>query len=85
MMKKPILILIAVGIFVALITSNTCNGPIDMPFSGGRDSTGCISGHVIFNDRELGVFTMGSILIVSLVFIGFVLGVVKLFHLFKNR
>jgi len=84
--KNSILILIVVGIFVALIISNTCNGPIDIVFSGWRDTTGCsANGHVMLNDREAGVITMGFILIVSLVFIGFILGLVKLFHLFKNR
>ncbi len=43
-MKKPILILIAVGIFVSMVTSGVWTGPIDQVFAGWRDTTGCDTG-----------------------------------------
>lgn len=43
-MTKQLLILISVALFVALVTTGTCSGPIDNIFTGWRDTTGCTVG-----------------------------------------
>ena len=43
-MTKQILTFVSVALFVALITSGTCSGPIDQIFVGWRDSVGCSVG-----------------------------------------
>jgi hypothetical protein len=88
MIKTPILILLAVGIFVALITSGVCNGPIDEVFIGWRDTTACESGiwtcfvgESSSSERDLGGRFLVFISIISIL----VFGLYKAFSWFKNR
>lgn len=43
-MTKQILIFVSLTLFVALITTGSCSGPIDQIFVHWRDTTGCTIG-----------------------------------------
>jgi len=67
-LKKTILVLIALGVASSLILSNACTGPIDSIFIGWRDLTKCSppGGHFFSTEhlRQGGVYILLLLLII---------------------
>lgn len=79
--KKSVSILIALMIFISLINTGLCTGPIDQIFIGWRDMTAsCDSNHgSCFGGGQLNAFRDGGVfvLMASLVLIGGLFFVIK--------
>ena len=93
-MKKPVLILIVVAIFVSIITSGMCGGPIDQIFSGWRDTSFCNTEAGIFSlvpgealttyHRDGGAFFLIFISLAFLVLFGLFLGLLKIYSWLRS-
>ena len=92
-MKKPMLILIAVAISVSIITSGICGGPIDLIFTGWRDTSHCalgtlswFPGEALTNyERDKGSTILIFIVIVTLLLSSLLYGLFKIFSWFKKQ
>jgi len=94
-MKKPVLILIVVAIFVSIITSGMCGGPIDQIFSGWRDTSFCstetgifslVPGEALTNyHRDGGAFFLIFVSLALLLLVGLFFGLLKTYSWLKKR